>query len=268
MSVHPRPRANVFIRSSFAYESVDSTSDRAAELVMDGAIPLPMLVRARQQTKGRGRGSHAWWSDAGSLMFTLALEPDAHGLTRDLEPRLALTMAVAIVEAIHELELTDAKVGIRWPNDIECQGLKLGGILPEVVETTRGRRILIGVGLNVTTNLDLAPGEIQAMATSLERISGGRRDELDCDKLLHSILTHFDECLNRLVAADPSLPQLWNGLDLLKNTRVHAQQGPRIISGWGHGIDAEGGLRIRQDDRIVTILGGQILRDRPDDTGQ
>ena len=83
------------------------------------------------------------------MTFTLAIDPLAHGLTAEIEPRLALATAVAVIEALDELELGSPSLGIRWPNDLEAGGRKLGGILPERVETPRGHRILIGIGLNV-----------------------------------------------------------------------------------------------------------------------
>ena len=58
-----------------------------------------------------------------------------------------------MIEALDELELGSPSLGIRWPNDLEADGRKLGGILPERLETPHGRRVLIGIGLNVQTNL-------------------------------------------------------------------------------------------------------------------
>ena len=146
-----------FVNTTIAYDIVDSTSDRAAELVREGRCTLPLLVWARKQTQGRGRGTHEWWSDAGSLTLTLAIDPLVHGLTVENEPKLALATAVAVIEALNELELGSPSLGIRWPNDLEVEGRKLGGILPEHLETPHGHRILVGIGLNVQTNLAAAP---------------------------------------------------------------------------------------------------------------
>src|SRR5262249_36978593 len=132
---------------------------------------LPLAVRARRQTSGRGRGDHTWWSDAGSLTFTLAIEPAEHSLARSLEPRVALSTAVAVIDALDELGFSHADIGIRWPNDLECAGGKLGGILPETIDHEGRHYLLVGVGLNVTTNLHEAPALVQANATSLAALS-------------------------------------------------------------------------------------------------
>ena len=57
--------------------------------------------------------------------------------------------------------------GIRWPNDVEVDGRKLGGILPERVMTPNGPRVLIGIGLNVLTRVGDAPAEVGKMAVAL-----------------------------------------------------------------------------------------------------
>ena len=192
-----------FVKTTVAYEVVDSTSDRAAELVREGRCILPLLVRARTQTHGRGRGTHEWWSDTGSLTFTLAIDPLMHGLTVENESTIALATAVAVIEALNELELGNPSLGIRWPNDLEAGGRKLGGILPERLETPRGHRILLGIGLNVRTNLAAAPAEVNAMATSLATLKAKPLDESISERLMPAILGQFASVLPRLAVADP-----------------------------------------------------------------
>ena len=135
-----------FVKTMIVLEEVESTSDRAAHLVRSGDVALPLCVWARRQTRGRGRGTRSWWSDSGSMTFTLAIDPEAHGLVCESEPKLALATAVAVIEALAELGFGSPALGIRWPNDLEAGGRKLGGILPERVETDHGRRVLIGAG--------------------------------------------------------------------------------------------------------------------------
>ena len=133
------------------------------------------------------------------MTFTLAIDPAAHALARVLEPLVALSTAVAVIDALDELGFGKAEIGIRWPNDLECAGGKLGGILPEAIELKGGRYLLVGVGLNVTTNLDEAPALVQAMATSLAALSA-RPIEADLPvRLLAAIFRHFELVLSRLV---------------------------------------------------------------------
>ena len=163
-------------------------------------VVLPLAVRAHRQTRGRGRGDHTWWSDAGSLTFTLAIDPAALELERSFEPRVALATAVAVIDALDELGLSHPELGIRWPNDLECGALKLGGILPEVIDREDSHYLLVGIGLNVTTRLDEAPAFVKANATSLAAHSASPIEADLPERLLAAIFGHFDSVLSRLVA--------------------------------------------------------------------
>src|SRR4051812_48432802 len=95
------------VRTLVHHEIVASTSDLARQLVVAGETELPLAVWATRQTRGRGRGSNRWWSDAGSLTFTVALDPAAHSLRPEHEPRLALAAAVAVIDALIPLGLAE-----------------------------------------------------------------------------------------------------------------------------------------------------------------
>ena len=214
-----------FVNTTVAYDIVDSTSDRAAQIVRDGRVRLPLAVWARIQTQGRGRGRHEWWSDPGSLILTLAIDPAMHRLTVDNEPKLALATAVALIEALNKLELGSPSIGIRWPNDLEADGRKLGGILPERVETEQGHRILIGIGLNVRTDLGVAPAEVRAMATSLAMLHGKPLGEAVLNQLMPAIFDRFESVIERLATGDRELFAEWSRLDLLRDKWVTIDQG-------------------------------------------
>ena len=64
-----------FVRSIVHRSLVDSTSTLARSLLGDGLVDLPVLVWADEQTLGGGRGDHEWWSDRGSLTFTVGSIP-------------------------------------------------------------------------------------------------------------------------------------------------------------------------------------------------
>src|SRR5918998_2780427 len=88
-----------FVRTMIARDVVASTSDLARELVVEDRYELPLAVWAARQTRGRGRGENTWWSDAGSLTFTIGIDPASHGISTEQESRLAPASAVAVIDA-------------------------------------------------------------------------------------------------------------------------------------------------------------------------
>jgi BirA family biotin operon repressor/biotin-[acetyl-CoA-carboxylase] ligase len=251
-----------FVREVIVLGEVASTSDMARLILRDGAHELPLAVWARRQTSGRGRGENQWWSDEGSLTFTIALAPENHGLLVHQEPRLALMTAVTVIEAIGTLELAAKGIGIRWPNDIEVGGRKLGGILPERVEMDKGHRLLLGIGLNVLTRVDLAPPAVGPMATSLCALAPQTLEPSILPRLLTAILTQFEFNLPRLVEDDLELAQEWDRLNLLRDQAVRVALGSRTIAGTVFAIDSEGALCLHDGVQEHRLFGGQVLRDQ------
>jgi BirA family biotin operon repressor/biotin-[acetyl-CoA-carboxylase] ligase len=250
-----------FVQELLVFDELESTSDLARSLLQDGTHSLPFTVWARHQTLGRGQRHNAWWSDEGSLTFTIALDPRAHGLRAEQEPRLSLTTAVAVIEAITALGLADHGIGIRWPNDLEIRGRKLGGILPERVETDLGHGLLIGIGLNVLTRIDLAPPAVQRMAASLSAFQPQPLEPSILPRLLAAVLIQFEHNLSRLVEDHPHLAQAWSRLNLLRDQTVGVALGPRIIEGKVDEIDAQGALCLHDGLQMHRLFGGQVLRE-------
>lgn len=250
-----------YIKTWMHKEVVESTNDLARQVVLSGLGDCPVLVSAERQTRGRGRGDHTWWSDQGSLTFTLGIDPAETGLRTEHEPRVALATALAVIEGIAHW-IPRESIKLRWPNDIEVEGLKVAGILPERVETPHGVRLLIGIGINVSTQLDVAPAEIRRMATSVaQHASLQPAHPPDSERLLARVIAHFETCIRRLAEDDPGLAARWDQLDALRNQPVRLNLGPQILHGIGQGIDPSGALRLGTDEGIKLVYGGQVLRD-------
>lgn len=253
-----------FVRTWIHRETVESTSDLAKELVLGGLDALPLVVTAGRQTRGRGRGEHVWWSDEGSLTLTVVIDPRTYGMRPDHEPRIALATAVAVVGAINPL-ISPYTAGIRWPNDVEVDGRKVGGLLPERIDVEGKLRIAVGVGLNVLTRTAQAPPQIRAMAVSLAELASSPLDRDDLSKIRDDLLERFDSSLRQLSSDDATLAERWSELDTLRGERLRVALGPRIVAGTGRGIDAEGALLVDVDGEVIPFFGGQILRERHSD---
>jgi BirA family biotin operon repressor/biotin-[acetyl-CoA-carboxylase] ligase len=250
-----------FVKELWSFDELGSTSTVARSMVEGGSSALPFAVWARRQTRGRGQRKNAWWSDLGSLTFTLAIDPVAHGLRLDQEPRLALATAVSLIEAVRAMGLVDPGIGVRWPNDVELGARKLGGILPERVETEAGDRILIGVGFNVATRTDLAPPAVERMATSLSALQPAPLSDEAVPSFLAAFVRRFPIDLCRLAADDAGLAEKWKRLDLLRDRPIRVALGPRTLVGTARGIDPQGALIVDDGREVHRLFGGQVLRE-------
>lgn len=139
-------------------ELVIETTSTNADLVARARVAAPrrpMLRAAQRQTQGRGRRGRRWHgSDGGALLFSLAVPWE-----RDPAASAAVTLACGIAVAValrEQLAPQQARVRVKWPNDILLDDGKLAGILVEMAEDGAGARTLvIGMGINLASDRDL-----------------------------------------------------------------------------------------------------------------
>jgi len=246
-----------FVRHVECFERLGSTNNRAAELAGRRELPTPALVAARLQTAGRGRGSHTWWADDGALTFSLLLDTAAQGFTPRDWPRLSLTTAVAVCDAIQAecmeqeagnsesipalTSLPPAPCSIKWPNDVLIDGGKVCGIL---VESPGGPapakdRLIVGVGINVNNSWRSAPPEAGPSGTALCDITGRQHD---LQKVLLGVLRALDHRLDQLASGNPQLSQVWQLLNLLIEQDVLVEMNGKRFEGRCVGIAVDGAL--------------------------
>lgn len=138
------------------------------------------VVSARHQTAGKGMGSNTWESEAGqNLTFSMALDMSFLSAAKQFE--LSKAVPVAIVKVLNAL-IPSHRFQIKWPNDIFCEGQKVGGIL--INSTIKGGYMgisIIGVGLNVNQEQF---HDWPTHPTSLRNLTGTSHD---LDALLHAV---------------------------------------------------------------------------------
>jgi len=178
------------------FDTVDSTN-AVAERFVEGWLAseeyrLPeTVVVARQQSMGRGRSGRSWESPAGGLYATWFAGLPA----RDL-PVVPMAVGVSLAAAVEGLAL-NVRVGLKWPNDLQVDGAKLGGVLCSSRSAGEAAWVAAGFGVNVSTVPALAPGE-GTQAVSLREVGfTGEVDEAIWT-LVGGFLTHIHSAI-----ADP-----------------------------------------------------------------
>jgi BirA family biotin operon repressor/biotin-[acetyl-CoA-carboxylase] ligase len=242
--------------------SVGSTNVLALEAAQLGA-PHGSVWIADEQTAGRGRSDHRWHSPAGDgLYVSVLLRPQmalADALWLSLATALAVQAAIATV--------TRLTPDIRWPNDILIGSKKCSGILVETSAIASQpeapamlRYAVIGVGINV--NQPGFPAELQGLATSLRRESGGKWNR-------EPILIEFLRALDKEIAwLEAELRGASIETGLLERFAASSSwvRGKHVsvnedggYTGVTDGLDARGFLRVLGGDGMLhTVLSGGV----------
>lgn len=155
---------------------VDSTNNYAKILAASGTAH-GTLVTANEQTSGRGRRGHSFYSPANTGVYmTICFTVDTDFAGGVLYTTAA---AVAVARAIEKVNPT-VHAEIKWVNDIYIDEKKVCGILSEAVtdiESGRINHVVVGIGINVTT--EHFPEDVEDRAASIAgRGSGAIRNRL------------------------------------------------------------------------------------------
>jgi len=232
-----------FARNIVYEESMPSTQKYAHHLAEDGA-PEGTLVISDEQTEGRGRLGRLWYSPKGTgIWMSLILRPE---LALNKIPQLTLTAAVAIVKAIKKV--TNIECQIKWPNDVFFNGKKLVGILTELqAEENRAKAVIIGMGMNVNLTADDVPEDIEAIATSIQMISGKAYSRAE---LIQEIMKEMEVLYHLYITEGFSAIKLmWESYALNMGKEILARgAGGKIIKGLAKGINDEGVLLLEDED--------------------
>ena len=240
------------------YRRLPSTNDRT-RLIVESNGPSGLVVLAEEQSGGRGRHGRVWHSPAGlGLYFSVLLRPS---ISSDHLGWVTLSAALALARAAR---LLGASLGIKWPNDVECDGKKLGGLLAEAIyEADRLKAIVLGVGVNIDWEPDRLPEEVRERATALSCCTPAT---VDPDALMASWLWEADTLFRELdeqeVEGTPPLASEVMARMTHIGEFVRIKSGEGIVEGICTGLSAEGfleldGGRMVTSGELVSPAGGK-----------
>lgn len=127
-------------------EEVDSTNNEMRRR-MDSLGNLSVIA-ARQQSSGRGQGSHVWLSETGAnLTFSLLLRYGKEILPAPELRKINDYITDVLLRVISEEQVT---ARVKPPNDIWVSDRKICGILIEnILEGSFIRESIVGIGFNL-----------------------------------------------------------------------------------------------------------------------
>lgn len=248
-----RIRSDTPLQQIEYHPELNSTNDRALELAQHGSGPFPLLVLARHQTAGRGRGANRWWSTRGGLTFSLLCDVGEYGLSRQAFPQVSLVSALALRAGILNSQ-PSCQPELKWPNDVCLNGRKVAGLLLEPVAAD-SRLLVVGAGVNVNGCTAEVPAEIRSLATSLFEAT---QTKLNLATLLVSIVNQMIRHYRQLASGQLRISPSWRPYCLLDGRMVVLQVGQHQIRGCCRSVDEQGALTIENEDGTHRFFAGTV----------
>lgn len=239
------------------FDSLPSTNELAFRMATDGAEHGEVVV-TEQQTAGKGRRGRAWVSPPNlNLYFSAILRPE---LPPHRAPELTLVAAVALAETLSE---AGAEARIKWPNDVQIDGLKVAGILTELsANPDQVNFVVLGIGVNLNAQPEHFPEEVRATATSLSQVLGQRVPRA---VFTASLWTRLEEWLELyLETGFDAVRQRWKALSATLGQEVLVRTDRQELRGVAEDIDVSGALLVRTaEGSLERVLAGDVEQLRP-----
>lgn len=243
-------RSRVFGQRIINFEVVDSTNNRAREMIEKG-VEEGTVVIAEEQLAGRGRQGRTWYSEKGkNLLFSLIIKSIT---SEKVNGVLSLASALSVANAVKNLY--GLSVECKWPNDLNINGKKFCGILLESVRKADNLLgICVGIGINV--NQLKFPPEINSGTISLAMALG---KDLNRDELLREVLLQLENNFSRLKEGfvDDILKE-WKRMSPHIGRNISFKINKEVICGIMEDISKDGALVVRKGDKKILLYSGEI----------
>ncbi len=236
---------------------IGSTNAELVARASAGNEPDFSVVATTNQTAGRGRLGRQWVAPPGATVAGSVLRSPGRAPLERLG-WVPLLAGLAMTRAVDSLVDT-AEVSLKWPNDVQVDGLKVSGLLAELVPSADA--VVVGAGLNLTMTAEQLP---VPTATSLVLAGVSPRNLLDL--ALSRYLGELRVLWERFVAS--GLDAHSSGLrdavtkacsTIGRNVRVELPGGKELF-GLAEGVDEVGRLLVRSlaDASLQPVAAGDV----------
>jgi len=236
-------------------DEVGSTNQELLGRAARGETQHLSAVVTANQTAGRGRLGRVWVAPPGKTLAVSVLVAPADASIEALS-WMPLIGGVAMARAVRTL-VSDRAVTLKWPNDVQIEGMKVSGLLSELVADGTG--VIVGAGVNLSIERDELPTSV---STSL-LLEGAHPD---FDDALSRYLTELVALVEQFIAGglDPVRSGIADAVraecgTIGRRVRVELPGGDRIF-GTAEGVDDQGQLVVRDDanGRLQHVAAGDV----------
>ena len=217
-------------------EEIPSTNTALKEMVNP---PVGTTLIAARQTGGRGRLGRSFHSPEGGLYLSVLIPPvDA----------VTCRAAVAAARAIESL--CDARIDLKWVNDLYLNGRKVAGILAEGVFSPDGTLTAVVLGIGINVGVTDFPEELTSIATSL----GNEGFRLTREDVAAAFLNELEMALQDVTAMEE-----YRRRNLVVGREVTVLRGSDTYTAIVEAITDEGHLTVRDaNGNTHTLSSGEV----------
>lgn len=246
----------------YAYSELDSTQITAKHLAESGAKE-GTTVFAYSQNKGVGKDGRKWFSPQGGIWLTIILRPP---FSPEKANMLNIILTTSCAEVIHSFKTSQPT--IKWPNDILINRKKICGILTQMKSKPHGHTsnqengskieyALVGIGINLATEMGNFPPDLVNKITSLKQETG---EEIKPDDFLASLLEKIEKYYLMLKAGKFSqIQEKWGKFSLPVGLLVKTSTSKEAYQGQLVGTNEQGHLIIRSPHgKLEEVVAGEI----------
>ncbi len=226
------------------HETIGSTNDEIRRLLQEGA-EHGLVVHADEQTAGRGRLAHTWFSPPGNLYMSVLLRT---GQPAARCAELSFVAALAVADTVETLLPRQIQATLKWPNDVLVKGSKISGILLEQVDDAT----ILGIGLNVLE----APSNTAYKTTTIVANGGIASVDGARDILLGHLGRHLETWLT---AGFATIREQWLARSYPIGASIHANGGHTPVTGQFAGLDIDGALLLDTAQGRQRIVAGDVV---------
>lgn len=175
-------------RSFKYYEKIDSTQSEIWRLIQSKNVKNGTLIMSNIQTNGQGTHGRIWHTDEeNNIAFSIYVETRCKPIKLE---GITLEIAITIKEIFNDFY--KVKLQIKYPNDLLCNGKKIGGILTQSkIEEEITKFLVIGIGIN-TCKMNFSE-DIKNIATSIKKETG---INVDREKIISEFCNRFERNLD------------------------------------------------------------------------
>lgn len=240
-------------RKIICLETVDSTNNYLKSLASEGALEGTVVI-SEEQTSGKGRLGRAFESPKGKgLYMSVLLRPDFHPSQL---ASLTSVIAMAVSKAIEKISGIETK--IKWVNDIIAHEKKICGILTEmsvIGENSEVDYVVVGMGVNVSQNIDDFSDEILPKASSLSLLGSN----VSRANLAAEMLNTLDEYLRLIPSPGKEFWDEYRERSITLGRQIKVKTRDELKDAFAQDIDENGALIIRfPDGTHDTISYGEV----------